>query len=279
MLLHYDQERISVCGLHHWMPPPPSSTATTETGFSPVASKALPVCLHVRLRRIKIMSFFRSSYFWIIKSVFRSSFWKLDFAHMQICKHEHSQSSSQDGLQNSQASSHIANCQASSSHLCIFFEVHNEAGINTHANCKHQKQPFMITQSLPTSQASHHLKIFAKQLHINIKRWFWDWFAWNYQLQKTQMHIWQLKSLIWHQCIVDEQEPINNKCQQHSRGEQAASRADSIVVASKTKDHKDSIAVAIKTKDCCSITCCDLNSWQANRHRSLWFMLFLYSKS
>jgi hypothetical protein len=26
------------------MPPPPSSTATTETGFSPVASKALPVC-------------------------------------------------------------------------------------------------------------------------------------------------------------------------------------------------------------------------------------------
>jgi len=89
---------------------------------------------------------------------------------MQICKHEHSQSSSQDGLQNSQAPSHIANCQASSSHLCIFFEVHNEAGINTHANCKHQKQPFTITQSLPTSQASHHLKIFAKQLHINIKR-------------------------------------------------------------------------------------------------------------
>jgi hypothetical protein len=47
---------------------------------------------------------------------------------------------------------------------------HNEAVINTHANCKHQKQPFMIAQSLPTSQASHHLKIFAKQLHINIKR-------------------------------------------------------------------------------------------------------------
>jgi hypothetical protein len=99
------------------MPPPPS----TETGFSPVASKALP-----------------------------------------ICKHEHSQSTSQDGLQNSQAPSHIANCQASSSHLCIFFEDHNEAGIHTHANCKHQKQPFIIAQSLQTSQASYHHKILCK---------------------------------------------------------------------------------------------------------------------
>jgi hypothetical protein len=37
--------------------------------------------------------------------------------------------------------------------------------------------------------------------------------------------------------------------------------------------------VANKTKDHCSIICCDLNSWQASRHRSVWFMLFLYSKS
>jgi hypothetical protein len=79
-----------------------------------------------------------------------------------LCKHKHSQSSSQDGFQNSQAPSHIANCQALSSHLRIFFEVHNEAGIRTHANCKHQKQPFIIARSLQTSQASHHHKILCK---------------------------------------------------------------------------------------------------------------------
>jgi len=266
------------------MPPP---TATTETGFSPVASKALPVCLHVRLRRIKITSFFQSSYFWIIKSIFRSSFWKLDFASTNTASRHHKMAfktaKRRHILRTAKHCRHIFAfslkfiMRLAYAHMQIANTKNNHSSL--HDLCKPAK-PVIITRSFanqPSQSSSQdlrktvthqHQKVILRLICMDLPT------SKNTNAHMTTSKAWSDTSALF----MSRNQSTTNVSNIAEENRQQVEQIPFWWPA-KQKTTTDSIVVANKTKDHCSIICCDLNSWQASRHRSVWFMLFLYSKS